>query len=115
VIAMSRVRVLFLAALLLAAAPAAWVVGATTQAARAAQAAQAAQAASTAVMIDGRQGGRTFDGVGALALSFQGSRITASVDGQAVGSVTNSSYPKGQVGIATSQMIGAQFDNLSIG
>jgi hypothetical protein len=61
VIAVFRARILILAALLLAATPAAWVVGAT------AQAAQAAQPASTAVMIDGRQGGRTFDGVGAVS------------------------------------------------
>jgi hypothetical protein len=49
-----------------------------------------------------------------LALAMHGSTITASVDGTVVRSVTNGSYGAGQVGIATSQTITAQFDNLAI-
>jgi len=48
------------------------------------------------------------------ALAFAGSAITASVDGTVVGSVTDASYPAGQVGIANSQFINTQWDNLSI-
>ena len=49
-----------------------------------------------------------------LALAFHGSTITASVDATTVRSVTNGSYAAGQVGIATSQTINVQFDNLAI-
>jgi hypothetical protein len=49
-----------------------------------------------------------------LALSLRGTQITAAIDGAIVRSVTNSSYLAGQVGIATSQTINAQFANLSI-
>jgi hypothetical protein len=49
-----------------------------------------------------------------IALSFRGSRITATIDGKGVASFTNTSYPAGQVGIATSQTIPVQFDNLSV-
>jgi O-glycosyl hydrolase len=49
-----------------------------------------------------------------LSLSMHGSTITASVDGKVVRTLTNGSYHAGQVGIATSQTINAQFDNLAI-
>ena len=49
-----------------------------------------------------------------LALAFHGGTITASVDGTTVRTVTDGSYGAGQVGIATSQTINAQFDNLAI-
>jgi glycosyl hydrolase family 59/glycosyl hydrolase family 59 (putative galactocerebrosidase) len=49
-----------------------------------------------------------------MSLSFKGSTITAGIDGRTVGTVTDTSYHAGQVGIATSQTINAQFDNLAI-
>ena len=52
-----------------------------------------------------------------LALSFAGSSITASIDGQAVGVVSDASYGAGQVGLgiaAPGQYVTDQFDNLSI-
>jgi hypothetical protein len=49
-----------------------------------------------------------------LALSFHGSTITASLDGTVVRSITDTSYRAGQVGIATSQTVTAQFDNLAV-
>ena len=49
-----------------------------------------------------------------LTLTFKGATITASIDGAKVGSATDSTYPAGQVGIATSRTINAQFDNLTI-
>jgi glycosyl hydrolase family 59/glycosyl hydrolase family 59 (putative galactocerebrosidase) len=49
-----------------------------------------------------------------MSLSFKGSTITAAIDGGTVGTVTNTSYPAGQIGIATSQTIPVQFDNLSV-
>jgi O-glycosyl hydrolase len=49
-----------------------------------------------------------------LALAFHGSTITGSVDGTAIRTVTDSSYRSGQVGIATSQTINVQFDNLAV-
>ena len=49
-----------------------------------------------------------------LALSFKGSTITASLDGKVVKTLTDASYRSGQVGIAASQTINAQYDNLSI-
>jgi hypothetical protein len=45
---------------------------------------------------------------------LHGSTIAASVDGTVVRTLTNTSYSAGQAGIATSQTINAQFDNLSI-
>ena len=50
----------------------------------------------------------------ALALTFSGSTITASIDGTQVGSTTDHTWGTGQVGYATSQGETAQFDNLSI-
>jgi hypothetical protein len=49
-----------------------------------------------------------------LALSFKGTRITVAIDGTTTGTVTSGSYPAGQVGIATSQEIPVQFDNLGL-
>ena len=49
-----------------------------------------------------------------LALAFAGSTITASIDGQVVGTVSNSTWSVGQVGYGTSTGETAQFDNLSI-
>jgi hypothetical protein len=49
-----------------------------------------------------------------LALTFKGTRITAAIDGRTVGSAIDTSYTAGQVGIATSQTINVQFDNLSV-
>jgi hypothetical protein len=49
-----------------------------------------------------------------LALTFKGTTISGSIDGRTVGSVTDSSYAAGQVGIATSQTINVQFDNLAV-
>ncbi|MFF3856044.1 ricin-type beta-trefoil lectin domain protein [Micromonospora sp. NPDC002575] len=49
-----------------------------------------------------------------LALGFSGSTITATVDGVAVGTATDSSFGAGLVGFGTSQGQTAQFDNLSV-
>ncbi len=49
-----------------------------------------------------------------LALGFNGSTITASVDGATLGSVTDSTFSAGQVGIGTDQTETAQFDNLRV-
>jgi hypothetical protein len=49
-----------------------------------------------------------------LSLALHGSTITASIDGAVVRTVTDPTYKSGQVGIATSQTINAQFDNLAI-
>jgi hypothetical protein len=49
-----------------------------------------------------------------LALSFQGTAITATVDGTAVGTVTDGSYGGGQVGLGTAGYYPAQYANLSI-
>lgn len=49
-----------------------------------------------------------------LSLGFSGSTITASIDGTVVGTVTDSTLPAGQVGLATSQGETAQFDNLVV-
>jgi O-glycosyl hydrolase len=49
-----------------------------------------------------------------LALAMRGSTITGSVDGTVVGTVTDGSYRAGQIGIATSQTINVQFDNLAV-
>jgi hypothetical protein len=49
-----------------------------------------------------------------LGLTFSGSTITAVADGTTLGSVTDSTFGAGQVGIGTSQGETAQFDNLQI-
>lgn len=49
-----------------------------------------------------------------LSLGFSGSTITATVDGVVVGTVTDTTFPAGQVGIGTSQGETAQFDNLAV-
>jgi len=49
-----------------------------------------------------------------LALTFQGSTITAAIDGVTVGSVSDSSYRTGQVGLGVDGWQTDQFDNLSI-
>jgi hypothetical protein len=49
-----------------------------------------------------------------LSLGFSGSTITASVDGTAVATVTDSALSAGQVGLGTSQGETAQFDNLVV-
>ncbi|MEY9965207.1 hypothetical protein ABIA33_003249 [Streptacidiphilus sp. MAP12-16] len=49
-----------------------------------------------------------------LALSFQGSTITAKLDGATLGTVTDGSYAAGQVALGTAGYYGAQFSNLSI-
>ncbi|WP_033262087.1 ricin-type beta-trefoil lectin domain protein [Amycolatopsis vancoresmycina] len=49
-----------------------------------------------------------------LSLGFSGSTITASVDGTVVGTVTDGTFPAGQVGIGTAQGETAQFDNLAV-
>ncbi|MEZ0088970.1 RICIN domain-containing protein [Streptacidiphilus sp. EB129] len=49
-----------------------------------------------------------------LGLSFQGSSITATLDGVTLGSVTDGSYASGQVALGTAGYYGAQYSNLSI-
>jgi hypothetical protein len=49
-----------------------------------------------------------------LALSFQGSTLTARINGTTVGTVTDSSYSTGQVGLGVSGWQNAQFDNFSV-
>ena len=49
-----------------------------------------------------------------LALTFQGSTITAAIDGSTVGTVTDSSYAHGQVGLGVDGWQTDQFDNLSV-
>ncbi|GAB3416133.1 ricin-type beta-trefoil lectin domain protein [Flindersiella endophytica] len=49
-----------------------------------------------------------------LALGFNGSTISAGIDGVAVGTAVDSMWGNGQVGYGTSQGETAQFDNLSI-
>jgi Glycosyl hydrolase family 59/Ricin-type beta-trefoil lectin domain-like/Concanavalin A-like lectin/glucanases superfamily len=49
-----------------------------------------------------------------LALTFQGSTITAAIDGVTVGSATDASYPTGQVGLGVNGYQTDEFDNLSI-
>jgi hypothetical protein len=49
-----------------------------------------------------------------LGLTFNGSTITATIDGATVGSVTDGTWGAGQVGYGTGQGVTAQFDNLSI-
>ncbi len=49
-----------------------------------------------------------------LALTFQGSTITAKIDGTTVGTATDASYSTGLVGIAVSGWQNAQFGNFSV-
>ena len=49
-----------------------------------------------------------------LTLGFSGSTITASIDGAQVGSVTDTTWSAGQVGLGTGTTETAQFDNLTI-
>jgi hypothetical protein len=49
-----------------------------------------------------------------LALTFNGSSISAAIDGATVGSATDSSYIAGMVGLGTSGYQGDQFDNLTV-
>ncbi|MCO8276206.1 ricin-type beta-trefoil lectin domain protein [Actinoplanes sp. TRM 88003] len=49
-----------------------------------------------------------------LALTMNGSTLTAAIDGVTVGSVTDSAWVAGQIGYATGQGVTAQFDNLSV-
>jgi hypothetical protein len=48
------------------------------------------------------------------ALAFAGTKLTASLDGAVLGSATDASFAAGQVGIANSQWINTQWDNLSV-
>jgi hypothetical protein len=49
-----------------------------------------------------------------LALQFNGTTITATIDGTTVGSVNDATWGAGQIGYGTGQGVTAQFDNLSI-
>jgi hypothetical protein len=49
-----------------------------------------------------------------LALSFDGSTISAAIDGTTVGSVSDGAYSTGMVGLGTSGYQTDQFDNLSV-
>jgi Glycosyl hydrolase family 59/Ricin-type beta-trefoil lectin domain len=49
-----------------------------------------------------------------LKLTFSGSSISAAIDGTTVGSVTDSTYASGMVGLGTSGYQTDQFDNLSV-
>lgn len=49
-----------------------------------------------------------------LALDFRGSRITASIDGAELATVTDVAHSTGQVGLATSKWQNAQFDDVSV-
>ena len=49
-----------------------------------------------------------------LALTFSGSTVTAVADGTTLGSVSDSTFGAGQVGLGTSQGETAQFDNLQV-
>jgi hypothetical protein len=49
-----------------------------------------------------------------LALTFSGSTISAAIDGSTVGTVTDTTYPSGMVGLGTSGYQTDQFDNLSV-
>ncbi|MEU3856468.1 RICIN domain-containing protein [Streptomyces sp. NPDC028722] len=49
-----------------------------------------------------------------LALTFQGSTISAAVDGRRIGSVTDTSFQSGQAGLGIQGYRTDQFDNLSI-
>jgi len=49
-----------------------------------------------------------------LSVSFQGSTITAAIDGTNVGSATDTSYPNGQIGLGVNGYQTDQFDNLTV-
>jgi hypothetical protein len=49
-----------------------------------------------------------------LAVSFQGTTITAAIDGSTVGHATDSAYSTGQVGLGVNGYQTDQFDNLSV-
>ena len=49
-----------------------------------------------------------------LALTFNGATISAAINGTTVGTVTDSSYSAGMIGLATSGYQTDQFDNLSV-
>jgi hypothetical protein len=49
-----------------------------------------------------------------LALTFNGAAISAAIDGSTVGTVTDSTFPSGMVGLGTSGYQTDQFDNLSV-
>src|ERR1700728_3701743 len=49
-----------------------------------------------------------------LALTFNGSTISAAINGTTVGTVTNSAYASGMIGLGTSGYQTDQFDNLSV-
>jgi hypothetical protein len=49
-----------------------------------------------------------------LALTLNGSTLTASIDGTTVGTASDSTWVAGQIGYGTGQGVTAQFDNLSI-
>jgi len=49
-----------------------------------------------------------------LSLSFQGSTITATINGTTAGTVTDTSYRAGQVGIGVNGWQNVQFDNFSV-
>ena len=49
-----------------------------------------------------------------LALDFNGTTITASLDGTTLATITDATYTKGNVGLSTSQWNNAQFDNFSV-
>lgn len=49
-----------------------------------------------------------------LALTFNGHSISAAINGTTVGTVTDSSYASGMVGLGTSGYQASQFDNLSV-
>jgi Glycosyl hydrolase family 59/Ricin-type beta-trefoil lectin domain/Galactocerebrosidase, C-terminal lectin domain len=49
-----------------------------------------------------------------LALSFNGTTITAAIDGSTVATVTDSAYRSGMIGLGTSGYQTDQFDNLSV-
>ncbi len=49
-----------------------------------------------------------------LAVTFQGSTVTAAIDGTTVGQATDASYVAGQVGLGTNGYQTQEFDNLSI-
>ncbi|WP_249227817.1 ricin-type beta-trefoil lectin domain protein [Kutzneria sp. CA-103260] len=49
-----------------------------------------------------------------IALSMQGATLTASIDGQSVGSATDSSFPNGQAGFGVGGYQTDQFDNFAV-
>src|SRR5439155_9378572 len=49
-----------------------------------------------------------------ISLAFNGSSITARIDGSNVGTVTDATFPVGQIGFASSWNYQTQWDNLTI-